>query len=130
MISFYGKLSKKSGKLVPVNPKTEKQFTEFKSKIGEGTTIEVFMESINDNGLLSQLAKVHVMIRALANHIGEDPAIMKYLVKEKAGLCFTHRHSEKESLVCKSFGDCSYDELDLAIHAAIDIGQKVNLSLQ
>jgi len=46
---------------------------------------------------------------------------MKLQVKLRAGLCLEQS--------CKSFGECSKDELSLAIQAAIEIGDMVGFNL-
>jgi len=130
MTSFYGKLTKRGSKLLQINPTGEKAFDSFKTEIPEGRIIEVYMQVQGEQGLLSQLAKVHVLIRALSAHIGDDPARIKNLVKDRAGLCLIHSDQGVKELFCKSFGDCSYQDLNLAIQAAIDIGKELNLSLQ
>jgi hypothetical protein len=47
------------------------------------------------------------------------------LVKKQAGLCIENA----TSLECKSFADCSKDEISLAIEACIEIGRYYNLNL-
>ena len=54
---------------------------------------------------------------------------MKLLVKDKAGLCIAREVSGKEYFLAKSFGECSKEELNLAIQACIEIGEDVNLVL-
>jgi len=66
------------------------------------------------------------MIRELSLHVGEPFSDMKLLVKDKAGLCLSREVSGKEYFLAKSFGECSREELSLAIQAAIDIGVSVN----
>ena len=80
----------------------------------------------HDDGTLPQLAKLHVMIRQLALHVGETVENMKLLVKDRAGLCIAREVAGKEYFLAKSFGDCSKDELSLAIQAALEIGEEVN----
>lgn len=130
MTSFYGKLKKTKGKLLQVNLAGEQAFEAFKNEIPDGAVIEIYMQVQDEKGLLSQLAKVHVLIRALSSHIGEIPARIKNLVKDRAGLCLVHSDGDQQKLICKSFGDCSYQDLNLAIQAAIDIGKEVNLILK
>ena len=83
-----------------------------------------------DDGTLPQLAKLHAMIRELALHIGEPFEDMKLLVKDKAGLCLAREVAGKEYFLAKSFGECSREELSLAIQAAIDIGISVSCPVQ
>ena len=51
---------------------------------------------------------------------------MKTLVKEQSGLCY----STEEGTVCKSFADCSKDEIMLTIQACIEIGRIYNINLE
>jgi hypothetical protein len=69
------------------------------------------------------------MIKELATHIGETSENMKLLIKDRAGLCIAREVSGKEYFLAKSFGDCSREELSLAIQAAIEIGEQVGFVL-
>lgn len=122
----HGKYKKEKGLLKPVTLAEIKQYELFVSHIPEGGIVEFFYELQHDDGTLPQLAKLHVMIRELATHIGETVENMKLLVKDKAGLCISREVSGKEYFLAKSFGECSKEELSLAIQAAIDIGEQVN----
>lgn len=103
-----------------------KQFESFVSHIPENTIVDCFYETQHDDGTLPQLAKLHVIIRQLASHIGESVENMKLLVKDRAGLCIAREVSGKEYFLAKSFGECSREELSLAIQASIEIGEEVN----
>jgi hypothetical protein len=50
---------------------------------------------------------------------------MKTIIKQHAGLCYDAGDAE----YCKSFADCSKDELILAIEACIQIGREFNINL-
>jgi hypothetical protein len=63
-----------------------------------------------------------VSIRELAAESGHTFDEMQTLVKMKAGLCWEDH--------CKSFGDCSSEELNLAIQAVIEIGDELTLNLR
>lgn len=130
MSVFHGQLKKIEGKLVHVTLTDESSFNIFKDGLKDGDSVDVYMEIITDDGTLAQLARVHAMIRSLARHIGEDPVIMKLMVKKQAGFCFSHNVDGSEVLVCKSFGKMSKDELGQAIEACITIGGKVNFILK
>lgn len=123
---YHGKLVMNNGSLVHIKDADRKTFDEFKKNVPEGSRVEFFAEVEEDDGTLAQLAKLHAMIRELALHIGESFEDMKLLVKDRAGLCLEKKLSGKEYFVCKSFGDCSRDELSLAITAAIQIGEQIN----
>lgn len=123
---FTGKYIKRNGRLELSSMAATKQFEMFRSNIPEGSIVEVFFEVTHDDGTLPQLAKLHVMIKELAMHIGETAENMKILVKDRAGLCIAREVSGKEYFLAKSFAECSKDELSLAIQAAIEIGHEIN----
>ena len=123
---FNGKFIKRNGRLEFSSLAVSKQHEIFVSDIPDGTIVEFFFEAQQDDGTLPQLAKLHAMIRELALHVGEPFDNMKLLVKDKAGLCLAREVSGKEYFLAKSFGECSREELSLAIQAAIDIGISVN----
>lgn len=125
-LHLHGKMIKKEGLLKAGSLSLNKQLEEFISKIPEGQIVEFFYEVQHDDGTLPQLAKLHVMLRHLSNHIGETVENMKLLVKDKAGLCIMREVSGKEYFLAKSFSECSKEELSLAIQAAIQIGEEVN----
>ena len=126
---FNGKYKKERGVLKPLTLAGIKQQEVFISNIPEGSIVEFFYEVQHDDGTLPQLAKLHVMIKQLSTHIGETAENMKLLVKDRAGLCIAREVSGKEYFLAKSFGDCSREELSLAIQAAIEIGEEVNFLL-
>lgn len=119
MFSF--KLIKKNGKLVYINERTKISYQLFLDKLSEGQEIEVFMGLSSSNGSLAQLAKIHACIRELANEAGYTFDEMKVLVKH-AGLCMDGEN-------CKSFKECSKEELAMAIQSAIEIGANLNINL-
>jgi hypothetical protein len=123
---FNGKFIKRNGRLEFSSLAVSKQHEIFVSEVPDGTIVEFFFEVQQDDGTLPQLAKLHAMIRELALHVGEPFDNMKLLVKDKAGLCLAREVSGKEYFLAKSFGECSREELSLAIQAAIDIGVSVN----
>ena len=124
-----GKYKKERGILKPLSIASMKQYELFVSRLQEGAIVEFFYEEQHDDGTLPQLAKLHVMLKELATHIGESVENMKLLVKDKAGLCIAREVSGKEYFLAKSFGDCSREELSLAIQAAIEIGEQVGFIL-
>jgi hypothetical protein len=126
---FTGKFIKRDGMLRPYSLGTSKQEELFVSHLPEGTIVESFYEVQHDDGTLPQLAKLHVIIRQLATHIGESVENMKLLIKDRAGLCIAREVAGKEYFLAKSFGECSKEELSLAIQAAIEIGEDVNFLL-
>ena len=124
-----GKYKKERGMLKPLSIPGMKQYELFISKLPEGAIVEFFYEMQHDDGTLPQLAKLHVMLKHLATHIGETVENMKLLVKDRAGLSIAREVAGKEYFLAKSFGDCSKEELSLAIQAAIEIGEHVGFIL-
>lgn len=123
MFSF--KLTKSDGKLVYINENTKISYQLFLDKLQEGQEIEVFMGLTSDTGSLAQLAKVHACIRELAKESGYTFEEMKFIVKQHSGLCYDGGGAE----YCKSFKDCSKDELAMAIESAIELGRDLNINL-
>lgn len=123
MFSF--KLTKIDGKLVHINENTKISYQLFLDKLQEGQEVEVFMGLTSDTGSLAQLAKVHACIRELAKESGYTFEEMKFIVKQHSGLCYDGGGAE----YCKSFKDCSKDELAMAIESAIELGRDLNINL-
>lgn len=128
-LHFTGKYIKRNGRLEFATLAAAKQFELFTSHIPEGQIVEVFYEEQHDDGTLPQLAKLHVLIKQLATHIGETVENMKLLIKDRAGLCIAREVSGKEYFLAKSFAECSKEELSLAIQAAIEIGEDVGFTV-
>jgi hypothetical protein len=128
-LHFTGKYIKREGRLEFSSLAASKQFELFVSHIPDGQIVEVFYEEQHDDGTLPQLAKLHVLIKQLAMHVGETVENMKLLIKDRAGLCIAREVSGKEYFLAKSFAECSKEELSLAIQAAIEIGEDVGFTL-
>ena len=107
-----------NGKLEFASKYAENRYNKFLSKFPDGSMIEMFVSAHNEKGSLAQIAKAHVMIRELAYDIGYTYDEMKIQVKRHAGLCIVKDKTE----YCKSFADCSRQEMDLVIKACIELG--------
>ena len=123
MFSF--KLTKKNGNLVHINESTKISYQLFLDKLQDGQEVEVFMGLTSDNGSLAQLAKIHACIRELAKESGYTFDEMKFIVKKHSGLCYDGGGAE----YCKSFKECSKEELAMAIESAIELGRDLNINL-
>jgi hypothetical protein len=123
-LSYFGKLIKKDGKLVHYKEAERKLYENFIKEIPENSVIEFYSEVQTNNGSLAQLAKIHAMIKDLANYTGYTFDEMKLYVKEEAGMCYTS--SDNSKLICKSFADSSKEELNMVIQTILEIAQKVN----
>jgi hypothetical protein len=93
----------------------------FVKGLQEGETVIITYEVQTEDASYSQISKVHKHIRELANYTGDSFEDMKLQVKLRAGLC-----SDSD---CRSFADCSKEELSMAIQASIEIGELVGFSL-
>jgi len=116
------KLTKQNGKLIHTDASDTSLYKIFIEALEEGQSVDVFFDAHVDNGTYAQISKLKVSIRELATESGHTFEEIQMLVKEKAGLCWEEH--------CKSFGVCSIDELNLAIQAAIEIGDHLNLNLR
>tara|TARA_R110002050_G_scaffold56705_1_gene127502 strand:- start:3667 stop:4053 length:387 start_codon:yes stop_codon:yes gene_type:complete len=125
-INLFSNLTKKNGKL-EYNIKTQETiFKKFVNGLPEGTKVEMFVSVSGDKGSNAQIAKIHVSIRQLANDIGYSFSEMKLQIKRRTGLCFNKGGSE----YCKSFGDCSSDELNSVIQEIIELGDELGSNLR
>ena len=121
MKAFTGLLKKKGDTLEFVNSKDEIKYQAFKKAIPDEMLVETYMEIQKDDGTLAQLAKIHAMIRQLCMHTGDSVEDMKLIVKKRTGLCIEKNIDGSTFLHCKSFGDCSRDELSLVINTIQEI---------
>ncbi len=124
--NFFGKLSVKDGELDFPNKIGKTRLTTFLKDIPDGTKMEVFISVSTKKGSNAQLARLHAMIRELANDIGYTFMEMKLIIKRQTGLCFMRDNKE----YCKSFADCDSDELNLAIQECLRIGDEQGIQLR
>ena len=124
---FTVKLIKQDGKLTYPNDKAKLNYHVFIDKLEEGQEVEMYLGLTSSDKSVAQLAKVHACIRELAKESGYTFDEMKTIIKRQSGLCYDMEDAE----YCKSFAECSKDELLLAIEACIQIGREnwnINLS--
>jgi hypothetical protein len=119
------KLVKKDGKLTYPDEKSKLAYQIFLDKIPEGQKVEMYIGLADADHSVAQLAKVHACIRELAKESGYTFEEMKVLIKERSGLCY----EAGEVTICKSFAECSKDELALAIEACVEVGKIYNINL-
>jgi hypothetical protein len=106
---FNTTLIKRDGKLEHTIQAKEEILNDLIKDLPEGTKVEVFANTVGMKGSNAQLAKIHAMLRQLANDIGEDAASLKQQIKE-------------EAMITKSFADCDTDELNDVIQTILKIG--------
>lgn len=110
------------GKLIPNSPLDKIREDTYKKSLKKGQLIECTFEVQIQDGSYGQLAKVHACARQLSKDTGTSLDDMKKEIKKKAGLVLANGE-------LKSFGDCSKEDLSLAIQAAIEIGEMVGCNL-
>ena len=117
-VSIRAKVVNKS---LEIDPLGSAKLGLFIKGLQEGETVVITYEVQTADHSYAQLSKLHKCIRELANYVGESFDDMKLQVKVKAGLCTDTN--------CKSFSECSKEELSMAIQAVIEIGELLNFSL-
>jgi len=102
------------------------KYKKFLEQFPDDTRLEIFIGANNYKGSIAQLARIHAMIREIANEIGYTFEEMKLIVKRQAGLCITKDGTE----YCKSFGKCDKMELNLVIQTLLEIGDLNGMQLR
>lgn len=124
--NFFSILKKVDGELIHTIKAKGTLYESWIKELPEGTKVEIFVSVAGEDGTNAQLAKIHAMIRELANEIGHTFQELKLEVKRKTGLCFVKDKQE----YCKSFKDCSKQELNLVIQSLIEIGDFTGVNLR
>ena len=124
--NFFSILKKVDNKLIHTIKAKDTLYKSWIKELPEGTKIEIFASIAGEDGTNAQLAKIHAMIRELANDIGHTFQELKLEAKRKTGLCFVKDKQE----YCKSFKDCSKQELNLVIQTLIEIGDFTGMNLR
>ena len=111
--NLFVKASVKDGKLYfPIKAMGTK-YRKFFEQLQDNSKLEIFIGVSGIKGSNPQLARLHAMIREIAQEIGYTFEEAKIQVKRSSGLCFVKDKQE----YCKSFADCDKDELNLAIQS-------------
>lgn len=126
---FSAKFVKKEGKLTYKSDKESIAYRNFIDSIKEGEEVEMFISIKGKAGSYAQISKIHACIREMAKESGYTFDEMKKLVKRQAGLCFDVNDEGRKLEMCKSFAECSSDELSQAVQACIEIGAEYNINL-
>ena len=102
------KLIKKNGRLVPFGDGTATILQYFIDNMDENQTAYALFETDSSDGTNLQKARIHALIRVIANEQGTGFEETKILIKSRSGL-------QKEDGTYKSFADCSKEELSRVI---------------
>jgi hypothetical protein len=114
------KLDSTTNELVPASVADEKRLTLFKKQVPTDNLVDAYLTlEVPGDKTIGQLAKVHALIKELANGTGHSIDEIKTEVKRKAGL-FTV--TETSNYDYKSFRECSKSELSKAIETSLEIG--------
>ena len=124
--NIFLKLSVKDGELDFPMKAQQTRLNTFLKNIPDGAKLEMFISVSTGKGSNAQLARLHAMIREIANDLGYTFEEIKLQVKRKAGLCFMRDNKE----YCKSFAECDKSDLNLAIQAALEIGDFSGMQLR
>jgi len=124
--NLFLKLSVKDGELDFPLKVNKTRLNTFLKNLPNGTRLEVFISASDDNGTNAQLARLHAMIRQIANDLGYTFSEIKLMVKRETGLCFMRNNTE----YCKSFADCDKSELNLAIQECLRLGDFNGIQLR
>lgn len=114
-------LKKENKQLVIVNEMSRSKLDLFIKSLDENQVVAVTYEVITADKTYGQLSKLMKCIREVAVYTGDTFESVKHEVKVRSGLCIDGQ--------CKSFADCSKDEMSLAIQAIIEIGDIVGFNL-
>lgn len=121
-------LRKENGKLVHVTQSKKDRYKDFVDSLEEGTQVHLFIEIDGKKASLATISKVHKCIRVLALHTGTTFKDMKLVIKKNTGLMIIR--NEDNVIKEKSFGDCSQEEVNLAIQSCIEIGDMAKINLR
>lgn len=116
----------KNGKIHFPNKAQENRYKKFLGSFPDDARVEIFVGINTEKGSIAQLARIHAMCKEIANEIGYTFDEIKLQVKRKAGLCIVKGGAE----YCKSFSNCDKQELNLAIQAALEIGDMMDMQLR
>lgn len=115
-----------NGKLLPKDGLMKNRFQEFINSLTDDAEIECIMEAVEPNNTKAQLAKIHVMIKAIADETGEDLKQTKKNIKDQCGLT-TYLDNKKQY---KSFAGESKQSLSDIIEKMYLIGDFLNINFR
>ena len=116
-------LKMENGILVPKGVVDKYTLQNYLKNVDEGALIQVTYEEQSTDGTYAQISKLQACTRELANHLGYSHMEVKDMVKVRAGL-----YNNEGDI--KSFGECTKEELSLAIQFALDLAEQVDFPLQ
>ena len=115
-----------NGKLVPKDGLMKQRLKDFIKSLSPDDVIDTIFEADEPDNTKSQLAKIHVMLKEIADETGEDVKKTKTDIKDQCGLTFYVDHQKKY----KSFADLSRKELSDVIEKIYLVGEFVGINFQ
>lgn len=115
-----------NGKLVPKDGLMKQRLKDFIKSLSPDDIIDTIFEADEPDNTKSQLAKIHVMLKEIADETGEDVKKTKMDIKDQCGLTFYADHQKKY----KSFADLSRKELSDVIEKIYLVGEFVGINFQ
>jgi hypothetical protein len=114
--------------IIPASKEDAGRLKLFNMGVKKGQEIEAYITVLStDEKTAGQLAKVHALIRELANSTGHTNEEIKLIIKEKAGLYIPATSSSLPTF--KSFADCNKQEMSNAIEECIALGHDLGIYL-
>ena len=86
--NIFLKLSVKDGELDFPAKIQQTRLNSFLKDLPDGANLEMFISVTTGKGSNAQLARLHAMIREIANDLGYTFEEVKLMVKRNVGLCF------------------------------------------
>lgn len=114
------------GKLMPKDALMKLRFQEYIKNLTDTDEVECILEAVTPNNTKAQLAKIHVMIKEIADETGDNVKDAKKNVKDFCGLTF-YANGEKQF---KSFADQSRAELSSVIERMYEMGEFLNINFK
>jgi len=119
-------LKKEGDKLIIPNKLDEERYKLFINSLDQDNEVEVLFELKKEDNTKSQLAKIHVCIKIMADEQGSSVRDMKQQVKNECGMSYM---DEKQNKVYESFAKCSKKELSNVIETCIQMARFMNINL-
>lgn len=118
---------KKQGKkLVMTSELSKEQYKLFLSSLKDDDVVEALFELRTMDNTKSQLAKIHVMLKIMADEQGYTAREMKDLIKEECNMYYVQQGHK----VYTSFSQCDKDDLSNIIEIIIQRANFLNINLQ
>jgi len=117
---------KKGNKLVITSKLERDQYNIFIRSLDEDAIVEGLLELRTLDNTKSQLAKIHVMIKIMADEQGYSVKEMKEIMKDECGMSY----KKEGKKIYESFADKSKDELSNVIETIIQRASFLNINLQ